>query len=217
MPVAPDLLEQHLSGEHLPGLAGERDKQIELQRSQRDLRTAARHLVGGHVDDDVGDRQQLGGLLLGAAQAGTHPGNELLGLERLDDVIVGTGLQTEHDVDRVGLRREHHDRNSGVGPQHAAYVDAVHAGQHQVQQHKIGADLPNRRQRLRTVADHMRVEPFPAQDDREHLSERHIVVDDQNLGLHNYYGVISPARIGPPRQHSWHPAAHPTLSACNFG
>src|SRR5438874_4615099 len=32
VPVAPDLLEQHLAGEHLPRLAGQRDEQVELQR-----------------------------------------------------------------------------------------------------------------------------------------------------------------------------------------
>ena len=36
--VAPDLLEQHLAREDLPGLAGERDEQVELQRRQRERR-----------------------------------------------------------------------------------------------------------------------------------------------------------------------------------
>ena len=31
--VAPDLLEQHLAGEHLPGLAGQADQQVELERA----------------------------------------------------------------------------------------------------------------------------------------------------------------------------------------
>ena len=38
VPVAPDLLQQHLAGEHLARLAGQRDQQVELQRGQRDRR-----------------------------------------------------------------------------------------------------------------------------------------------------------------------------------
>ena len=34
VPVTPDLLEQHLTGEDLPGLAGQRDQQVELQRGE---------------------------------------------------------------------------------------------------------------------------------------------------------------------------------------
>src|SRR5918912_993821 len=36
VPVPPDLLEQHLPGEDLPRLAGERDEKVELQRRQGD-------------------------------------------------------------------------------------------------------------------------------------------------------------------------------------
>ena len=41
VPVAPHLLEQHLAGEHLARLAGQRDEQVELERGQRDRRALA--------------------------------------------------------------------------------------------------------------------------------------------------------------------------------
>src|SRR5438477_4690473 len=52
VPVAPDLLQQHLAGEDLPRLAGERDQQVELERGQRDLLAVALDLVRLHVDRD---------------------------------------------------------------------------------------------------------------------------------------------------------------------
>src|SRR5882757_6854788 len=36
VPITPDLLQQHLAGEHLPRLAGKRHQQVELQRRQSD-------------------------------------------------------------------------------------------------------------------------------------------------------------------------------------
>ena len=87
--------------------------------------------------DDVADREVLGGRLVAAAQPRAHPGDELLGLERLGDVVVGTRLKTEHEVDGVALGREHDDRHAGLGADLPADLVAVLAGQHQVEQHEV--------------------------------------------------------------------------------
>ena len=39
------------------------------------------------------------------AYPGPDAGDQLLGLERLDDVVVGTGLEADDHVDGVALRR----------------------------------------------------------------------------------------------------------------
>ena len=189
VPISPHLFEQHISSKHLPRFARQRHQQVELQRGQRDLLAVAGHLVGGHVDLDVADRQHLGGLVLVAAQPGAHPGHQFLGLERLHHVVVGAGLQAEHHVDGVGLGGQHHDRHTGVRAQHPADVDAVHAGQHQVEQHQVGPQFAHRGQRLRAVGDHRGVETLVAQDDGEHLGQRGVVVDDQNPLPHGVHGV----------------------------
>ena len=41
VPVAPDLLEQHLAGEDLPRLAGQGDEQVELERGEADAAAVA--------------------------------------------------------------------------------------------------------------------------------------------------------------------------------
>ena len=83
------------------------------------------------------------GLLL-AAHARPDAGDELLGLERLDDVVVGAGLEPDDDVDGVALGGEHHDRHAGLGADLLAHVDAVAAGQHQVEQHDVGPVVAER-------------------------------------------------------------------------
>lgn len=191
VPVSPHLFEEDVAGEHLTGLARERDEQVELERGQRDRHTVAGDLVRGHIDLHRADRQQLGRFLVGPAQARTHPGDQLLRLERFDHVVIGAGFQAQHHIDGVGLRRQHHDGHTRIGTQHTADVDAVHAGQHQVEKHQIGTDLPDRGQSLRAVAHHEGLETLAAQHDRQHLGECILVVDDEDAGLHVVNGDIT--------------------------
>ena len=128
--------------------------------------------------------QHLGRLGLGAPQPRPDPGDQLLRLERLDHVVVRAGLQAEHDVDRVALRGQHHDRHARLGADRLADVDPVHAGQHQVEQHQVGLELAQRGQRTSTVGDHRGVEALPAQHDGQHLGQGGVVVHDQHACLH---------------------------------
>lgn len=122
VPVAPHLLEEHLAGEHLPGLAGQGDEQVELERGDREPLVATGHRVAGDVDGEVADGEALGLGLVVAPQAGPHPGDELLGLEGLDDVVVGTGFQAHDDVDGVGAGGQHDDRHARLAPDLAAHL-----------------------------------------------------------------------------------------------
>ena len=54
-----------------------------------------------------------------------------------------------------------------------------------VEQHQIGPDFTDRSERLRAVADHMRLESLAAQHNCQHLGECRVVVDHQNPWLHS--------------------------------
>ncbi|SLF03572.1 Uncharacterised protein [Mycobacteroides abscessus subsp. massiliense] len=125
----------------------------------------------GHIDVDTRDVQQFCGLVVVSPQPGTDAGYEFLGLERLHDVVVSTGLQAQHHIHGVGLGGEHDDWHPGVGAQHAAYVDAVHPRQHEVQQDQVGAQLPDGGERLGAIAHDRGLEALPAQHDGEHLRQ----------------------------------------------
>ena len=140
--------------------------------------------MAGHVDREVADREALGLGLVAAAEPGPHPGDELLRLERLDDVVISTGLQPEDDVDGVGLRGQHDDRHTGLGADLAAHLEAVGAREHDVEQHHVGAVLAERSDRGGAVGDVVDLEAFVAQDDPEHLRQRQVVVDDEHATLH---------------------------------
>src|SRR5262245_16993441 len=70
-PLPPDLLEEHLPGEHLAGFAGQRDQQVELERRQLHVVAVAADRVSRYVDGDLvaarADGQQLGGDVLTTA------------------------------------------------------------------------------------------------------------------------------------------------------
>src|SRR5215472_3480026 len=59
VPVAPDLLQEHLAGEDLSRLAGQRDQQVELERREAEGLPVALDGVPGHVDRNVPDLQHL--------------------------------------------------------------------------------------------------------------------------------------------------------------
>ena len=72
-----------------------------------------------------------------AAEDGLHPGQDLLHLKGLGDVVVGTHLEAGDLVDGLALGGEHDDGHLGRLTDGAADAPAVETGEHQVQQHQI--------------------------------------------------------------------------------
>ena len=140
--------------------------------------------MAGDVDDEVADLEALRLGLVAATQPGADAGDQLLRLERLDDVVVGAGLEADHDVDRVGAGGEHDDRHAGLGPDPAAHLHAVEAREHDVEQDEVGTVLAEGAERPRAVGDVRDLESLVAQDDAEHLRQRQVVVDDEHATLH---------------------------------
>ena len=70
-----------------------------------------------------------------AAHQRVHACRQLGRGEGLCHIVVGAGHQARHLVHFLGAGRQHDDANSGVvGPQTAAYLKPIDAGQHHVQQ-----------------------------------------------------------------------------------
>ena len=72
-----------------------------------------------------------------ASQQRPDASGELLRGEGFGEVVVGSGLETGHDIVRVVSRRHHHDRHVAVASQRAAQLETVHAGKHDVDQDDI--------------------------------------------------------------------------------
>ena len=98
-----------------------------------------RHRPPGQVDDERTDLEPLGLVrsAAGPAQRGANAGHQLGHLERLAHVVVRAGLETDHDIERVGARGEHHDRDRRRPPDRAADLEAVQPRQHDVEQDQV--------------------------------------------------------------------------------
>ena len=83
----------------------------------------------GHQPDAV-DLERLGGARRGPARApqhGTDPRDQLLGLERLGQVVVGTGVQPGDPIRPRRPRREHDDRHRAPPADLAQHLEALQA------------------------------------------------------------------------------------------
>ena len=81
-----------------------------------------------------GERLLLAVLLAGAAQQRAHPRQQLAQRERLDEVVVGAGVQAGDAVVDLAARGEHqHRRAVAALAQAPAHLQAVDAGHRDVE------------------------------------------------------------------------------------
>ena len=82
------------------------------------------------------------------AHRGPEPGQQLVHAERLGDVVVGAGVEGGHLVGLGVAHRQHDDRHLGPAPQARDHLDAVDAGQAEVEDHHVGVVLGGEAERL---------------------------------------------------------------------
>ena len=75
------------------GLRARATSKIELQRGKRNALVTALDRVPSHIDREVTDLEVLWTCFVGSSNAGTNASDQFLGLERLNDVVVGAGLE----------------------------------------------------------------------------------------------------------------------------
>ena len=109
--VAPHEREQLVAAEHLAGVADEDVEQVELAPREAELAPVAGGDVAARVDDDVAGDVRAGALRAVAAQQRLEARGQLGDRERLDQVVVGAGLQPGDAVLDLVARGEHADRD----------------------------------------------------------------------------------------------------------
>ena len=124
-----------------------------------------------------------GGPLLGAAQDRADAQGELARAERLDDVVVGADLETGDPVLLLAARGEHDDGQVGaLGPQPSADLEAVDAGQHEVEDDEVGRRGRRDREGGQAVGRVRGLEPVATQVAEDDLGHGEVVVDDEHAG-----------------------------------
>ena len=127
----------------------------------------------------------IGDLTLDVAGHEVRRGDELLGIEGLDDVVVGAALEALDDIRGVAFGREHDDRDSRLLANARADLDAVNAGKHKVEKNQVRLRESERLDSASAVGAEEGLEPFGAQHDSDHLRKSGVVVDYKNFGVHS--------------------------------
>ena len=143
--VAPDVAEQEVARQHAALVLDQVLEQQELLGRQPHVLAVEGDGVAIGVDRDrpVAERRAGRGTAR-AAQQRRHARAQFLRAERLGDVVVGAELEARDAIGFLAARRQHDDRNGGdrrIGAHRLADEQAVHAGQHQVEDDEIGRRL----------------------------------------------------------------------------
>jgi hypothetical protein len=114
------------------------------------------------------------------AQDRTHAQRQLTRAEGLGDVVVRAGLEADQAVGLVAEGGQHDHRDRPLGAQPAAHLEAVHAGQHEVEDDEVGWLLGHPAQRLVAVVHALDRVPVPHEVTPDNVRHGGIVVDNDN-------------------------------------
>ena len=136
-----------------------------------------------------------------------HARKQLLDLEGLDDVVVRAHLQTGDLVLGLALGGEHDDGHFHGLAQLAADLPAVHHGQHDIEQHKVGLDLLGHLDGLAAVGRVRHLEAILLQVQAQQFRDVDIVLHDEHFLAH----VLLPPS---PARRAGHndPMVHPIIN-----
>ena len=124
---------------------------------------------------------------IGPSEDGPNACHDLLGRERLRHVIVGTQLQPDDAIALLTLGCDQDDGRGLQGPctHPAQYLEAVHAGKHQIQEHERGRFSLQRCHRLPPVGRRPDEESVALEVARQDLSHHGLVVHHEHaLAVH---------------------------------
>jgi hypothetical protein len=162
-------------------------QQVELRRRQ--VRGHARpvHPPGRRVDLQLAQheprrgagRRQLGDPVRPPEQR-VHPGRQLPRGERLGHVVVRAHPQPDQHIGFGVARGQHQHRDRPVGLDPPAHLQAVEAGQHDVEDHQVGSVGPRGRDRRRAVVRDLDGEPLGPQPRGHRAGDRRLVVHHEH-------------------------------------
>jgi hypothetical protein len=165
-------------------------QQADLGRGQCQGLAAEPDFVPAEVDRQRTAHDPLAGAALlaqrPAAQHDLDPRDQFLRAERLRQVVVCADAEAQHDVAFLSLRSDH-DHGDGtrhrIGLHTAADLDAVDAGQHQVEDQQIGGLGADQAQPLLSVPAREHFVAFPLEVVLEDFADVRLVLDDDDLGF----------------------------------
>ena len=167
-------------------MAEEHLEQVELDAGEGEGAIAPLAFTGGEVEDEVAHTQETALPLESSAQQGPQAGQQFGQRERLDQVVVGPGIEALDPVVDGVAGRQHQDRRVVAGAAHApAHGEAVDVGQPEIEDERVGRRLGKCLERF--AARGYRDDVVPLEPERTVDGPPHglIVVDHQDAHAEN--------------------------------
>ena len=122
------------------------------------------------------------------SEQGPDPGDDLAHRERLGEVVVGADAEPDEDVGLVGARREHEDGHGAHGLDAAAHLEAVEAGEHDVEHDEVGVVPLERRDGTGAVVGLLDDEALGPQAVADGLVDHRLVLHHEDAGAADLLG-----------------------------
>jgi D-alanyl-D-alanine carboxypeptidase/D-alanyl-D-alanine-endopeptidase (penicillin-binding protein 4) len=155
--------------------------------------------VGLRLELEVGEAQRLALAGAGAApQQRPQAREQLLERERLDEVVVGAGVEPAHAIGHGIARGEHEHRRAVAGRTQApAYLEPVDVRHQHVEHERVGRPVRERVERLAPVGRQLRVIALQAQRAIDGVAHCGLVVDHEDVHVARVTGEAErPVREG---------------------
>ena len=141
--------------------------------------------AAARVDGQVAHGDRRGRGVGGAGRATEHGPDarlELSGLERLEHVVVGAGVERLHHALVVVAGGGDDDRHRGHRTEHAQQLPTVEVGQPEVEDHQVGALVDREPEPLEGGAGRADGVAAVAQGADQRRADAFVVLDDQEVG-----------------------------------
>jgi len=115
------------------------------------------------------------------AENSPHTRQKFAGVERLGQIVVGADLQPHDTIDIFSAGGQEHDADARLLANSLEYVEAVHSGQHDVEQNQSPWPLPRCLQTGIASMRRLYAKSMLAQILREHPAKFHIIVDQKYI------------------------------------
>ena len=180
----PDAFVDHVTGQHDAGVASQQLQQIELGLGQLQRSPVARHLAGRGIDREVADPDGFGDILgRRAPKQRTHAGQQLVERKRLDQVVVGAGVEPGDAIGHLMAGSQHqHGGPVTALAQRATHRQPVHDRHHHVEQQQIGRLLTNLLERLGAITCDPDLVALEPQRTRQRITDTGVVLGNENVG-----------------------------------